>query len=297
VTSRALRALVTDLQHSCEPFVVTLANMSGRFLGVAIASTLVLPAALLAALAFGIAAAAPTAETRAGTFVVNCPASHASYADPIVFPGGSSHHLHQFTGNRTTNAHSTYESMTAGPTTCKHADDTAGYWFPALIDPQGHVVTPERSFAYYKNLPVTGQSTAPFPPDLRMVFGPAGAFWDCFEGGGHYTTVIPNCGPSDYTFVRVKSLPCNDGRKDSPDHRSHMAPVRGGTCPPSHPIKLPQINFFVRNPPGTGGAGWKLSDGMILPHVDFWNTWQQPTLEQLVRDCLNAGRNCGQVSG
>jgi Domain of unknown function (DUF1996) len=187
--------------------------------------------------------------------------------------------------------------MVAGTTTCKHAKDTAGYWFPPLVDPQGRVVIPERSFAYYKNLPVTGQSTVPFPPDFRMVFGPAGAFWDCFEAGGHFTTVVPNCGPSDYTVVRVRSLPCNDGRKDSLDHRSHMANVRDGQCPASHPIKLPQLNFFVRYPPTTGGPGWELSDGSILPHVDFWNTWQQPALEQLVRDCLNAGRNCGQVSG
>jgi hypothetical protein len=30
-------------------------------------------------------------------------------------------------------------------------------------------------------------------------------------------------------------------------------------------------------------------------HADFWNTWQQERLDQLVRDCLAAGVHCGSV--
>ena len=131
-----------------------------------------------------------------------------------------------------------------------------------------------------------------------MVFGPSGAFWDCFNSGGHETSQVPVCtGSGNYTVVRVKSLPCWNGQLDSADHRSHMSGMNGGVCPSDHPIKVPQINFFQRYPVGVGGPGVHFSDGSILPHVDFWNTWNQAALVDLVNRCLRQGINCGQVGG
>lgn len=256
--------------------------------------------AIALAVTVGSASSAPTAETREGTFIVNCPFSHFAQVDPIVAPGQVSAHMHTFTANRSTNANSTYASMQAGATTCKHPGDKAGYWTPSLIRPDGSLVVPERSFAYYKNLPV-GLPTETFPPDFRMVWGPSGFFWDCFNGGGNYTTSIPRC-TNDFLVVRGKSPPCWDGRLDSPDHRSHVANAVGKNCPASHPRKLPMINFFTRYPKNEGGPGYYLSDkgqngaNGILPHADFWNTWIQSELEEEVRDCLRAGVNCGQVT-
>lgn len=259
-------------------------------------------AAVVTVLAIVLTPLAGPTETREGTFIVNCPFSHFAQVDPIVAPGQTSAHMHTFTGNRTTNASSTYASMLAGTTTCKHLGDKAGYWTPTLIRPDGSFVKPERSFAYYKNLPVNAQTTESFPADFRMVFGPTGFFWDCFNGGGYYTASIPRC-VDDFLVVRGKSPPCWDGRTDSPDHRSHVANASGKTCPSTHPRKLPTINFFTRFPKNEGGPGYHFSDqgqpggNGILPHADFWNTWEQAALEDLVRRCLNAGVNCGQVTG
>jgi hypothetical protein len=33
----------------------------------------------------------------------------------------------------------------------------------------------------------------------------------------------------------------------------------------------------------------------MIPHADFWNTWQQRELEALVQRCLWQGANCRLV--
>ena len=66
-----------------------------------------------------------------GQFIVACDWSHASFDDPIVHAGmeGMSHR-HEFFGNTTTDADSTYESLLAGDTTCAQKLDRAAYWVP-----------------------------------------------------------------------------------------------------------------------------------------------------------------------
>ena len=75
----------------------------------------------------------PAAQAATPRFQIRCETSHVAQEDPIVSRGVVSAHLHEFFGNTTTNANSTYESMRAGGTTCSAATDTAGYWVPTLI--------------------------------------------------------------------------------------------------------------------------------------------------------------------
>ena len=246
-------------------------------------------------------AVAATAGSDAGDglFVLRCGSSHLEQVDPIVAPGTASAHLHEFFGNRSTNANSTYQSMIAGGTTCPEPGDTAGYWSPALIGPNSTVVRADGISAYYKNDPVTYGLTVPFPRDLRMIAGGAGSslavtFWSCKSEGVKYTSA-PKCGDGTFPRAIVHFPQCWDGvRLDSPDHRSHVAYPRKGACPATHPVKIPHLKLYIRYSPSIGGPGYVFSDGMTLPHADFWNTWQQSTLEGLVRQCLNAGVNCGK---
>src|SRR5437867_4353638 len=71
---------------------------------------------------------------RGSNFYSNCPFSHASMDDPIVYPGqpGRSH-AHTFFGNRSTNAASTRASLLRATTTCKPRADKAAYWVPTLF--------------------------------------------------------------------------------------------------------------------------------------------------------------------
>lgn len=264
------------------------------------------------------------ADTGAGTFVMRCNPVYNFQEDPIVAPGPlgtPSAHMHTFTGNTTTRSDSTYESMQAGGSSCRFTKDTAGYWFPSLMDANGNIVPPRFSFFYYKNMPTGYRTTTPFPPNFRMIFRDGSAntsFWDCFDNNpaGSFTTSIPYC-PTDDLQVRLKAANCWDGVNldtVSPttgqpainpytnvtypnDHASHVVAFKNNVCPPDHPVKLPMGNFFVRWPKGSGGPGWHLSDGHFDFHVDFWNTWQQGSLEQLVSKCLSpVGKNCGQVT-
>src|SRR4051812_30942850 len=59
-----------------------------------------------------------------GFFATLCRFSHEAPDDPIVFPGqAGKSHLHTFFGNTTTSAASSYDSLRAGPTTCRTEQD------------------------------------------------------------------------------------------------------------------------------------------------------------------------------
>ena len=89
--------------------------------------------ALLAALASAPTASAASFEHGA-SFAARCNFSHRAQVDPVVSPGGTSAHMHDFFGNKSTNASSTYDTMTATgvATTCSRPEDTAGYWIPTV---------------------------------------------------------------------------------------------------------------------------------------------------------------------
>jgi hypothetical protein len=98
--------------------------------------------------------------------------------------------------------------------------------------------------------------------------------------------------------LHVRFPNCWDGlNNDSPDHRSHVVYPMNDKCPATHPVKVPEIFMHVRFAPGVGGPGYVLSDTTIAPHADFWNTWQQPKLEELVQKCLHAGIVCLEQTG
>ena len=109
----------------------------------------------------------PAAQAATPRFQIRCHPSHLAQEDPIVSPGVPSAHMHEFFGNTTTNARSTYQSMVGGGTTCSAVADTAGYWVPTLISPDGQVVQAETILLYYRG--EEGALTVAFPPDLRMV--------------------------------------------------------------------------------------------------------------------------------
>jgi hypothetical protein len=238
-----------------------------------------------------------SAETAARSFRVGCKFSHQRRADPIVSPGRRSMHMHDFFGNSSTNARSTYRSMLAASTTCGLSTDTAAYWSPSLVRPSGRLVQPVKMSVAYRNDPVRYRTTRPFPPNFRMIAGGAGTyphfFWNCArDGSSRKLRRPPECG-SDRLVAHLRFPNCSNGRIDSFNHRRHLAyPVRQ-RCPATHPTKLPFLALNVYYPAGASGPGYELSDGTVAPHMDFWNTWNQTALVGLVRQCLQRGIGCG----
>lgn len=238
-------------------------------------------------------------------WIVRCDFSHALPDDPIVSSIHGASHLHDFIGNRSVNAKSTYNSMLIGGTNCRLVDDSAGYWTPALYK-DGEKIDPSKATIYYRR---AGEgSVRVFPPDFRMIAGNSAAktraenprygrseYWGCSDHTQTQSLIPPNCSTGSIT-LHVKFPSCWDGvHKDSLDHKSHMAYPASGVCPSTHPVKMPLIIYRWEYAVGTNGSGITLSSGSIYSaHGDFWNTWQQAKFAQLVHDCINANINCGR---
>ena len=266
---------------------------------------------LIVILGLIVVTGAVTTAQAGQVFTTDCFPSHRAPDDPIVFPGqpGASH-SHDFFGNTTTNASSTYASMIAGGTNCEEPGDTAGYWAPTLLAGNGTPIAPRRIKIYYRDTPNPNAHVTPFPPDFRMLAGgmpSAGVFsgWNC-DGTALAPTALIDCsgGTPGHTYVRGTIIFPMCGQldaagnviKDSADHRSHVAYGKGRTgCPADHPVQLPAIKVNIRYAVSNCiAAGCHLSSDMPgdVPgstlHADFWNTWDQSTLEQLVNTQLNA---------
>ena len=245
-----------------------------------------------------------------GTVKIECRWSHRASDDPIVVPGRpGAAHSHEFFGNRSTNANSTYSTMIGQATTCDVAGDTAGYWVPTLLGSAGQVIAPRRIVVYYRDRPQPSRLTTAFPPDFRLIAGAPQAGvsgWSC-DGLVNGATSHIDCTGFSTPYVRGRIIFPSCGRvdgsgnviKDSPDHRSHVAYFTSASagCPAAYPIQLPQLTMNVRyGVTNCIAAGCYLasdrSAGCSVPgcslHADFWNTWNQTALQNIVTTILNA---------
>jgi Domain of unknown function (DUF1996)/PASTA domain len=256
----------------------------------------------------GLAAAAPIASASPG-WLVRCPFSHSLPDDPIVYPGqpGASH-MHDFFGNQSVNAFSTYESLLAASTLCGDWADTAGYWTPALyedgvkIDPAGSYGGEDvREQFYYRK---SGAAPVqPFPPNFRMIAGDAYAtspyrvseiYWGCSDNSTEKLALPPSCSTGIIT-LHVGFPSCWNGwQLDTSDHKSHVEYPSSGACPGTHPVRIPRLIQRQEYPVGTQTGTITLASGSpYSAHADFLNSWHQGRLQQLTGDCLNQNVDCG----
>ncbi|HET9600030.1 MAG TPA: DUF1996 domain-containing protein [Acidimicrobiales bacterium] len=239
------------------------------------------------------------------TFRILCDSSHIAPDDPIVHPNmpGMSH-LHQFFGNRTTNAASTTQSLLGQGTTCSAGADGSAYWVPMLYQ-NGSPLPASSALIYYRggsHRDATG--IQPFPSGLRMIAGSATATsplptdavaWMC-QGMSNVSSSPPDCGGGTLV-LQIRFPDCWDGANlDSGDHRSHMAYTVGGFCPSNFPVKVPLLEYNVRYQ-NAGGAGVSLASGAPYTyHADFFNAWNQSSLDAFIRYCLHSNQVCGTVT-
>ena len=54
-----------------------------------------------------------------------------------------------------------------------------------------------------------------------------------------------------------------------------------GECPSSHPVKIPEIQFFFRIAPYSGGQHI-FSDGTSFYHADYFSGWNQQELQNVL---------------
>jgi len=285
---------------------------------VGIAMLLACVVAILAALASAPTATAASIEHGA-SFAVRCNFSHRAQVDPIRVPGGPSGHMHDFFGNNSTDASSTYQSMraTGATTTCSRPEDTAGYWIPTVSwkDSTGtHELAANRGVFYYRAGLKNYRTVQPFAPDLRDI-NDARITWYCGTGDDKASSATPptQCsgGVLGLKIVFpdcVAQDPTTGGQQlDSPDHESHMVKSKlqdGNTrvCPSAFPIPVPTLTVNINFPmPTTSGTVVLSSGDASTIHADFWNTWNQDEplnlnppdgrsyggLNALVKHCIN----------
>jgi hypothetical protein len=257
------------------------------------------------------AAIVPAAATAAQTqvpaqFNVRCRFSHRHPDDPIVYPRerGLSH-MHDFIGNRTTNAHSTTRRLVRGRTNCSRGADRSAYWVPTVYDGR-RPVRMRGVLIYYRAGLRDGSEIRPFPRGLRMIAGDARSRhaqpvekvgWGCTNNV--MEPHPPTC-PGGKLFMTVKFPQCWDGRRlDSRNHRSHMAyfrvvdPGRRVECPASHPVDVPALALIISYR-SQGGSGIRLASGRVhSQHADFFNAWDPRALRTLIRRCLVGRVDCG----
>jgi hypothetical protein len=235
------------------------------------------------------------------SFKAVCTYSHTAKDDPIVHygePGAS--HSHDFFGNTSTNAASTYQTLRAMPaTTCHSPADAASYWVPSLYM-NGQAVRPTRAVIYYQSGGKPHQAVKAFPPNFKEVtqMG-SNVDWICVGPKRDARDAGPNptCRSSDLSLiVRIVFPDCFDGRTDSPDHKSHVAMSKNGACPADHPFPLPQLRLSVEYPAAAAKNITLASGGPETAHADYFNAWDQPVLETQVTRCINEVVKCEDVS-
>jgi hypothetical protein len=251
-------------------------------------------------------------EPKLGSFRVECTLARQQQVDPIVDWGRRSRHMHDFFGNRMVVATSTFESLYAGTSSCSATADRGAYWAPTLMTVTGRRVRPEQAVVYYRNRPVTVGKTVAFPSGLRLVAGGTfpNAYWTCDgDSDGSLEArrpTIPDCGSGGKIKAHVIFPSCWDGTHlDAADHRSHfsygidddgrISSTEARSCPRSHPVKLPELDLRILYDV-SDGHGYRLSDGSVLPHADYFNAWVQRDLKQLISRCLGrVGTSCGLI--
>lgn len=268
--------------------------------------SLVTASAVIAALLIPLAAPATAFPGLiSGSFRSGCEFSHSRTDDPIVHPDhpGMSH-LHDFFGNTTTDSASTYESLRAGGTTCDRPDDKAAYWVPAVYQ-NGQRMQPSEMGAYYRGANKDSNLIRPIPAGLRIIAGDATntdmarsvATWTCEPG--RLVSPLQGCPAGTYLQVSIPFPDCWDGQNlDSADHKSHMAYAKRTagprTCPASHPVAVPMLVLEVAYRDARGGSDWSLASGSPASiHADFFNAWNQRTLQELIDSCIKNGAGAG----
>jgi hypothetical protein len=213
---------------------------------------------------------------------------------------------------------------TCEPKPGKTFGDTAAYWIPKVSwkDSRGKV-TPlkaSQTFFYYRAGLKDPASVKPFPAydvdsdgdvdGLKIVtIKGKNVEWRC-QGGTWSPTPPTRCGDNGTLVVRIFFPDClavvegsnpmkpltdtadDPARFPDNDHRSHMVDAGSAGCPSDYPYPVPRLQTnFLFHIPTTRGEPLLATENNTgkypTMHADFFNAWQEGTLEDLVARCIN----------
>ncbi|GGM71873.1 hypothetical protein GCM10012275_48000 [Longimycelium tulufanense] len=262
----------------------------------------------------------------AGTFVAQCGRNEGGQRNSdnlVISPGkvNAAQHMHDYVGNKSTNAFSTNRSLLQADTTCRGGDKSTYYWPVVRVRTGqdgdqflpgggrdgnfGKIVTPSDVRLEFRGNPLS--KVFPMPRFLRMITGDAkagtngnknvAAKWTCTGFENRTTRKYPIC-PQGSQVKRVLEFPnCWDGRSlDSKDHRAHTAFANNGFCPRgTRPV--PQLRMLLTYdvPAGVTYALDSFPEQQhnpITDHSAFLNVMPDQLMRFAV-NCINSGQRCG----
>lgn len=227
--------------------------------------------------------------------------------DPIINPTCLSDHIHTFYGVNEIRPETTYQDLRAASGNSGNVvENKSLYWHPTPYeyDPITDIYKKDKIFfgsSYY--IWTTGQTTA-FPDGFKMVAGFNGdpksrAEAECVNPS---PCERENCGTTDTSFfpgtacaeleVKMVFPTCWNGvDSDSDDHMSHVSydledGQFDGDCPDAFPVKLPEVHFYFRIAPYSGGQH-VFSDGTPYYHADYFSGWKAAELQNVLDNCSN----------
>lgn len=274
----------------------------------------------------------PANPQGGGDFRTGCGVSHMSNDDPLVYPNqqGAAHH-HTFFGNTSLNYKSNLNTLSStGNSTCIGGTaNRSAYWIPSMIDTSTNTpIVPDEASFYYKHGLIDGALIKSPPKGLRILAGNSKAtnskeaqtLFQCLPGAKSTRKDWPNyrdiptgksCEAGDKMNFMISFPQCWDGKNlDSPNHKDHMAyPINlynqtprgdGYACPATHPIAIPHITFNMWfHIKGEGTKNWRLASdnypktsGGYSGHADWVNGWDETVMSGIVKNCINAKKDC-----
>jgi hypothetical protein len=269
-------------------------------------------AAVLAFLATVLAAALvgpamPASAAATGQWQVSCGYVGSVADDPIMLPGRpGAAHQHDFFGNFSTRAGSTYATMRGMASSCPQ-NDRAAYWTPSLYRNGRKVVPAGLAASYATSVSPGEERIEPFPADFKMTAGddsntePTAVSrqiqWGCL-GNTQLGRAVPRTCASGGIQVRITFPSCWNGRARNGNAARDLRFPVDGRCPAAFSRPLPALRIAVAYPTGSDVGALTLASGPVSSiHAGFWNTWDQARLTELVQDCLQGTRKCPHFSG
>jgi Domain of unknown function (DUF1996) len=209
--------------------------------------------------AFFVAAPQPASAFPGGSFLITCRFVKFAEIDPLT---GMASHEHTFAGNLGVKMHSTKRQLLNQRTNCSDPKDHSAYWVPTFMK-DGKRLTPYQVNAYY-------------------------------VGRGVDRVAFPNNYVVRSTDVRYA---CSN------DPSGSWNPINCGSGTAQFNVtffskRYPEVHMMFKYPTNSLIGAMASSDHMGDPrHGDMFPAFAKGHLQDLIRNCLNAGRTCGRING
>lgn len=261
---------------------------------------------------------------------VQCAYSHTLGDDAIMMFGMPGHAMwHDFFGNTSTDASSTYTTLRQNPTTtCTDLADSSAYWAPSLKLPDGTEVRPAYQKTYYQTVNSTQNPLTSFPDGLQLLAGnhqgtspnPRISFL-CNDGTGYSssaerTCTLPSGGGTIQFNIGIQFPNCWDGKTIAakPAGTTHKPNAvyadSNGACPADYPKHIPTVNMNVAylfpgltsldlrtvqlslDPIMNGDQRLEQWGSIYTAHGDFINGWTTDAAKFMTERCMNNNYDC-----